>query len=218
MAVLFDLDGTLVDTAYGLGFALNKQLALHGKPEVPYDVVRPVASHGSSGLLQLGFGIKPTDANFEAMKVEYLDLYESILTHKPIFLDGMEAMLDRLDVLNIPWGIVTNKPRRFAVDLLKAVRMGDRSLFDRSACLFCGDDAPKPKPDPEVMFMACREMQVDPKDCLYVGDAQRDVEAGKAAGMKTMVALFGYIAETDRPAEWGADYLIATADELLGVI
>lgn len=218
MAVLFDLDGTLVDTAHGLGFALNKQLGLHGQSPIPYESVRPVASHGSKGLLHLGFGITPADAEFEAMKAEYLDLYESALTHKPIFLAGMELVLDQLDALNIPWGIVTNKPRRFAVDLIKAVSMGERSLFERSACLFCGDDAPNPKPDPEVMYMACRAMQVDPLDCLYVGDAQRDVEAGKAAGMKTMVVLFGYIANTDRPSEWGADHVIASANELLDFI
>lgn len=218
MAVLFDLDGTLVDTAHGLGFALNQQLALHGKPNIAYDVVRPVASHGSKGLLQLGFGITPADEDFEMMKAQYLDIYESVITHQPNFLDGVHSLLDQLDALNIPWGIVTNKPRRFAVDLIKAVKMGDQSLFDRSACLLCGDDAPRPKPDPEVILMACREMKVDPTKCIYVGDAQRDVEAGKAAGMKTVIALFGYIATTDTPAEWGADYLIDTAEALLAVI
>jgi phosphoglycolate phosphatase len=213
--ILFDLDGTLVDTAHDLGLALNIQLARYGKPALAHDVIWPVASHGSRGLLALGFGITPADADFESKRVEYLDLYETVYTNKPIFLPGIADLLDELDARGIKWGIVTNKPRRFSVDLTKAVNMGDKSLFERSACLLCGDDATQPKPAPDTLLMACIETATKPTECIYVGDAERDVQAGKAAGMKTVVALFGYIAETDKPFEWHADMLIKTPQDLL---
>ena len=213
--VLFDLDGTLVDTAHDLGLALNIQLARHGKPALAHDVIWHGASHCSRGLLALGFGITPADADFEAKKVEYLDLYETVFTNKPILLPGIVDLLDELDARGVKWGIVTNKPRRFSVDLTKAVNMGDKSLYERSACLLCGDDAAQPKPAPDTLLMACKETATKPNECIYVGDAERDVQAGKAAGMKTVVALFGYIADTDKPFEWHADILIRTPKDLL---
>ena len=213
--VLFDLDGTLVDTAHDLGLALNIQLARYGKPALALDVIWPVASHGSRGLLALGFGITPADADFEAKKTEYLDLYEAVFTNNPILLPGIADLLDELDARAIKWGIVTNKPRRFSVDLTKSVNMGSKSLYQRSACLVCGDDAPKPKPAPDTLLLACKETSSDPSECIYVGDAERDVQAGRAAGMKTVVALFGYIATTDTPKAWGADILIKLPSDLL---
>ena len=216
--ILFDLDGTLIDTAHDLGVALNLQLARHGKQALLHDEIWPIASHGSRGLLELGFGITPIDKSFEALRIEYLDLYESVFTNKPIFLPGIADLLEKLDAEGIKWGIVTNKPRRFSVDLIKAVQMGDKSLYQRAACLVCGDDAPQPKPAPDTLLMACKETNSKPSDCIYVGDAERDVQAGRAAGVKTIVALFGYIAETDNPAEWGADAMIKTPDELLNFL
>jgi phosphoglycolate phosphatase len=213
--VLFDLDGTLVDTAHDLGLALNLQLARYGKPALAHDLIWPVASHGTRGLLALGFGITPADADFEAKKVEYLDLYETVFTNNPILLPGIADLLDELDLRGVKWGIVTNKPRRFSVDLTKAVNMGDKSLYERSVCLLCGDDAPQPKPAPDTLLIACKETATKPTECIYVGDAERDVQAGKAAGMKTVVALFGYIADTDKPFEWHADLLIKTPLDLL---
>ena len=216
--ILFDLDGTLIDTAHDLGVALNLQLARHGKQALLHDEIWPVASHGSRGLLELGFGITPIDKSFEALRIEYLDLYESVFTNKPIFLPGIADLLEKLDAEGIKWGIVTNKPRRFSVDLIKAVQMGDKSLYQRAACLVCGDDAPQPKPAPDTLLMACKETNSKPSECIYVGDAERDVQAGRAAGVKTIVALFGYIAETDKPAEWGADAMIKSPDELLNFL
>ena len=213
--VLFDLDGTLVDTAHDLGLALNIQLSRYGKPALAHDVIWPVASHGSRGLLALGFGITPKDDDFEAKKTEYLDLYETVFTSKPILLPGIADLLDELDARAIKWGIVTNKPRRFSVDLTKAVKMSGKSLYERSACLVCGDDASQPKPAPYTLLMACEETETQPSNCIYVGDAERDVQAGRAAGMKTVVALFGYIAETDRPFEWDADIVIKAPEDLL---
>lgn len=216
--VLFDLDGTLVDTAHDLGLALNIQLERHGKPALAHDDIWPVASHGSRGLLALGFGISPADSCYEAMRIEYLDLYESVFTNHPILLPGIAELLNTLDAKGIQWGIVTNKPRRFSLDLIKAVKLGDNTLYQRSACLVCGDDAAQPKPAPDTLLMACKETNSQPSDCIYVGDAERDVQAGKSAGMKTVVALFGYIAVTDKPAEWDADVLINTPNGLLDCI
>jgi len=216
--ILFDLDGTLVDTAHDLGLALNIQRERYGKQGLAHDDIWPVASHGSRGLLALGFGITPADSCYEAMRVEYLDLYESVFTNNAILLPGIAELLETLDSHGIKWGIVTNKPRRFSVDLVKAVKMGDQSLHQRSACLVCGDDAPQPKPAPDTLLMACAEAGISPSECIYVGDAERDVLAGKAAGMKTVVAMFGYIAATDKPVEWGADALINSPDELMDYI
>jgi len=213
--VLFDLDGTLVDTAHDLGLALNIQLERHGKQMLSHDDIWPVASHGSAGLLALGFDITPADDCFEAMRIEYLNLYESVFTNNAILLPGIADLLDALDMQGIKWGIVTNKPRRFSVDLIKAVKMGETNLHQRSACLVCGDDAAQAKPAPDTLLIACKETSTLPHDCIYVGDAERDVQAGKAAGMQTVVALFGYIAATDKPAEWGADVLIKEPSELL---
>lgn len=216
--ILFDLDGTLVDTAHDLGLALNTQLERHGKQALTHDEIWPVASHGSRGLLALGFGITPADSCFEAMRVEYLDLYESVFTHNPMLLPGIAELLETLDSQGIKWGIVTNKPRRFSVDLTKAVQLGDQSLHQRSICLVCGDDAAQPKPAPDTLLMACEETGFSPSECIYVGDAERDVQAGKAAGMKTVVAMFGYIAITDKPVEWGADALIKAPLELMNYL
>lgn len=217
-SVLFDLDGTLLDTAHDLGLALNLQLARYGKPALPHEVIWPVASHGSKGLLALGFGVTPEDDSFEMMKSEYLDLYESVYKRQPLFLDGVENLLNRLDELGVHWGIVTNKPRRFSEDLIKAVQMGNETLATRAACLVCGDDADLPKPSPKTLYLACDAMQINPKNCIYVGDAERDVIAGLAAGMETVVALFGYIAETDQPKAWGAHHLIEHPEALMHII
>jgi phosphoglycolate phosphatase len=216
--VLFDLDGTLVDTAHDLGLALNMQLARHGKPTLPHDDIWPVASHGTRGLLALGFAINPGDTGYEAMREEYLNLYESVFTNNPMLLPGIAALLQTLDARGVQWGIVTNKPRRFSVDLTKAVQLGNRTLYERSACLLCGDDAPQPKPAPDTLLMACAAINAQPSECIYVGDAERDVEAGRAAGMKTVVALFGYIATTDQPHAWGADVLIESPNDLLSYL
>lgn len=211
--VLFDLDGTLVDTAPDLGHALNLQLQKHGKPTLTDAEIRPFASHGSKGLLGLGFGITPENADFIAMRDEYLDTYESVLTRSPALFDGMQAALDAIVEKGFKWGIVTNKPGRFTVPLVRSM-----GLSQRAACVISGDDAPKPKPDPATLLLACKKAQVEPADCLYIGDAERDIQAGKAAGMKTVVAMYGYIDESDRPLEWGADFLINSPSEITDLI
>lgn len=216
--VLFDLDGTLVDTAYDLGRALNLLLAKHDKPALPHEKIRPVASHGTAALLTLGFGVLPDAKKFEALKVEYLALYAEALREQPILLPEIEQLLDALEAKNMAWGVVTNKPRRFSLPLLQVANTHTGCLYERTACLVCADDVPQAKPAPDSLLLACQQTGANPKNCIYVGDAERDIVAGKAAGMKTAVALFGYLSEADRPDDWGADYQINRPLELLQFI
>jgi phosphoglycolate phosphatase len=212
-AVLFDLDGTLVDTAPDLGHALNLQLQRHGKAPLPDAQIRPIASHGTRGLLALGFGLTPEDAAFNAMRDEYLALYDQVFTRSPRLFDGFAHVLQHFEQQGLPWGIVTNKSRRFTQPLVASM-----GLHTRAAAVVSGDDAPQPKPSPATLLLACQQMGISPQDCLYVGDAERDIQAGRAAGMKTAVALFGYLDHTDAPDTWGADVMINTPSELLAHI
>jgi len=211
--ILFDLDGTLVDTAHDLGYALNLQRERHGMAVLPLDVIRPYASHGSKGLLAVGFDLSPEDDGFESMREEYLALYDQVLTRKPLLFDGVAELLDTLDKRAMPWGVVTNKPRRFTQPLLENI-----GLLQRAACVVSGDDAARPKPHPDTLFLACEQAGVDPEKCWYVGDAERDIQAGRAAGMQTVVALYGYLGMDDKPAEWGADVSVNAPLELLRLI
>jgi N-acetyl-D-muramate 6-phosphate phosphatase len=211
--ILFDLDGTLVDTAPDLGCALNIQLERHGKKPLSDSTIRPFASHGSKGLLGLGFGITPKDTDFLAKREEYLNIYDEVFTRSPKLLDGVAELLQAIENKDLKWGIVTNKPRRFTNRLIESM-----GLHLHPACIVSGDDAPQPKPSPATLLLACSLVGVRPENCIYVGDAERDIQAGKAAGMKTVVALFGYIDKTDTPQEWGADAMIKTPADLLSFL
>ncbi len=213
--ILFDLDGTLVDTAPDLAYALNLQLKHHLKQAIPYESIRPFASHGSRGLVGLGFGLNPEDVNFIEMRDEYLSIYDTVFTRSPALLPGIANLLQAIEHKGIKWGIVTNKPRRFTVGLIESMGL---NLQSRAACVICGDDAPQPKPSPLTLLMACEQIKVKPENCIYVGDAERDIIAGKTAGMKTVVALFGYIDATDKPFEWGADAMIQTPNQLMEIL
>jgi len=210
--ILFDLDGTLVDTAHDLAYALNLQRQRHGLDILALDVIRPYASHGSKGLLSIGFDLSPEDDNFPAMREEYLGLYDKVLTRKPVLFEGVAELLGTLDKKSVAWGVVTNKPRRFTQPLMQNI-----GLLQRAACVVSGDDALRPKPYPDTLLLACEQAGVNPQVCWYVGDAERDIQAGKAAGMQTVVALYGYLGVDDQPAEWGADALVNTPLELLGL-
>ena len=202
-----------MDTAPDLGHALNLQLIRHGRPALSDAAIRPFASHGSRGLLGLGFGITPQDDSFIAMRDEYLSIYNTVFTRSPVLLDGIAELLQAIESTGLKWGIVTNKPRRFTQPLVKSM-----GLDKRAACVVSGDDAPQPKPSPATLLLACEDVDTKPENCIYLGDAERDIQAGKSAGMKTVVALFGYIDVTDKPYEWGADALIERPDELLGLL
>lgn len=208
-AVLFDLDGTLVDTAPDLGLALNMQRQRHGLEVLPQSTIRPYASHGSRGLLGIGFNLKPEDANFAAMRDEYLDLYDQVFTHSPVMFEGVADLLAGIEQAGLCWGVVTNKPRRFTQPLMAAL-----GLSERAACIISGDDAARPKPHPDTLLLACEVARTVPAGCIYVGDAERDIQAGKAAGMRTVVARYGYLDAHDKPESWGAESQIDTPQEL----
>lgn len=211
--ILFDLDGTLVDTAHDLAYALNLQRERHGLVTLPLEVVRPYASHGSKGLLFIGFDLSPEDDDFSVMREEYLALYDQVLTRKPILFDGVAELLDTLDKKSVRWGVVTNKPRRFTQPLMQNI-----GLLQRAACVVSGDDALRPKPYPDTLLLACEQANVNPQACWYVGDAERDIQAGKAAGMQTVVALYGYLGEADQPEAWGADVFVNAPLDLLRLV
>lgn len=198
-AVLFDLDGTLADTARDLGHALNVQLERHGRAPLPYDAIRPVASHGARGLLYLGFGLKPEDGSFDSMRAEYLALYAEHLSYSTTLFPGMAELLAQLEARAIPWGVVTNKPARFTDPLLR-----DLGLTPRAACIISGDTCAYPKPHPASLLLAAERLQLAPARCLYVGDAERDIQAAVNAGMVPIIARYGYIDAHDTPATWGA--------------
>ena len=212
-AVLFDLDGTLADTAQGLGLALNIQRERHGLTPLSLDTIRPYASHGSRGLLGVGFGLSPGDETFEIMRAEYLALYDSVFLLEPSLFEGVSSVLRVIESRGIKWGVVTNKPGRFTVPLMQAL-----GLQQRACCVVSGDDCARPKPYPDTLLHASEIAQVSPSDCVYVGDAERDIEAGSAAGMSTIVALYGYLSEQDRPENWGAQAAINSPEELLALI
>lgn len=212
-AILFDLDGTLADTAPDLGRALNIQRNRHGLPPLPDATIRPYASHGSRGLLGIGFGLKPEDPLFAAMRDEYLALYDEVFCENPVLFDGMQDVLTSIEKLGMPWGVVTNKPRRFTVPLMQAL-----GLAQRAASIVSGDDCERPKPHPDTLLLACRQAGTDPEACWYIGDAERDIIAGHSAGMRTFVATYGYLGEDDEPELWRAHGMIASPRDLLKLL
>lgn len=209
-AVLFDLDGTLVDSAPDLGGAGNDLRERRGLPPLPLDAFRPMTGAGARGMLGIALQITPEDPAFEALKHEYLAIYEARMTRLTRVFDEMAPVLDALDAAGLPWGIVTNKHSRFAVPVVEAA-----GLAQRSRVLVCGDTTPHAKPHPEPLFEAARRMGVDPARCLYVGDDLRDVQAGRAAGMGTVAVAWGYLGQGEPIEAWGADHLINLPAELL---
>lgn len=209
-AVLFDLDGTLVDSAPDLGGAGNDLRERRGLPPLPLDDFRPMTGAGARGMLGIALQITPEDPAFEALKHEYLAIYEARMTRLTGVFDDMAPVLDALDAAGLPWGIVTNKHSRFAVPVVEAA-----GLAQRSRVLVCGDTTPHAKPHPEPLFEAARRMGVDPARCLYVGDDLRDVQAGRAAGMRTVAVAWGYLGQGEPIEAWGADHLINLPAELL---
>jgi len=209
-AILFDLDGTLVDTAPDLAFALNTLLEQEGYSALPYEDIRPVASHGSPGLLSLGFGISTKDQNFPILQKRFLQLYQDNIARETALFEGMEEVLSTLEKANITWGIVTNKPAFLTEPLLEQL-----NLTHRAGCIVSADTTPFSKPHPAPMLHACELIQLAPEHCLYIGDAQRDIEAGKNANMQTVAALYGYLSEQDDPDSWLADSIIRHPHDIL---
>lgn len=208
--VLFDLDGTLADTAPDLARALNELLIEKAREPLPYETVRPQVSHGARALITLGFGLQPGAHDFETLRQRLLAIYQAGLCRETKLFPGMTEILDALPARNCNWGVVTNKPAFLTEPLMAAL-----GLDTRAACIVSGDSTANRKPHPEPMLHACVLAGSRPEQCLYVGDAERDVAAGKIAGMKTLVALFGYIGENERPQDWGADGMITEPAEIL---
>ncbi|MBI3773921.1 MAG: HAD-IA family hydrolase [Gammaproteobacteria bacterium] len=208
--VLFDLDGTLADTAPDLAYALNAVLQENGHQPLPFDIIRPVVSHGGTALIRLGFHIGPDHADFNRLRDRLLEIYRANLARHTRLFPGMEAVLDEIEQRGMRWGVVTNKPAWLTEPLLEALE-----LSQRAACIVSGDSTAKRKPDPEPMFYACHLAGSHAAECVYIGDAERDIEAGRRAGMQTLVAMFGYVGIDDRPEQWGADHLINEPLEIL---
>ncbi len=210
-AVLFDLDGTLADTAPDLAAAINVMRTRRSMPEASYLSLRPFASAGARGLIGAGFGIKPEDSEFEAMRTEFLDQYESaIAVHSKLF-EHVPALLHGLDSLKLPWGIVTNKAKRFTRPLVPLLDL------EQASCVVCGDTTPHAKPHPAPLLEAARQLGVRSEECWYIGDDLRDIQAAEAAGMTSIAAAWGYCGATE-PQHWKADAIVDSPLELLELI
>jgi len=208
--ILFDLDGTLLDTAPDLADALNTVLAENQHSPLPFEDIRPVVSHGGVALIKLGFNIDSSDPAFTPLRQRLLDVYRENVSRRTQPFPGISKLLESIEQRGLNWGIVTNKPGWLTEPLLK-----DLGLFDRAACVVSGDTLEERKPHPAPMLHASELANSRPEHCVYIGDAQRDIEAGNNAGMQTLVALFGYIQKDDDPYSWNASSMIEQPDDLL---
>ncbi|WP_341675427.1 HAD-IA family hydrolase [Niveibacterium sp. SC-1] len=211
--VLFDLDGTLADTAPDLSGALNRVRQEEGLAPLPLSVTRPVTSQGVRGLLRVGFDLTPEDGRYPGLAERVLTHYAAHICEETRLFDGLAEVLGTLESRDTPWGIVTNKHSRFTLPLVRAL-----GLEQRAACVVSGDSAARPKPHPDTLLHACAQLSLAPADCVYVGDDERDVLAGRAAGMATVVAAWGYLGQGTPPEAWGADRVAATPGTLLDVL
>ncbi|MGD8514458.1 MAG: HAD-IA family hydrolase [Granulosicoccaceae bacterium] len=206
--VLFDLDGTLLDTAPDLAEALNFVRLKHGLDALSHDIIRPHVSHGAAALIKFGFSLDEQAPEYASLYQELLDYYAQNLACHTRPFPGIHEVLQTIEGAGLNWGVVTNKPERFTLPLL-----AELGLAERAACIICGDTLEQKKPHPEPLLYACKQAGSHYRECVYIGDAQRDIEAGHNAGMHTLVAMFGYLGEYDRPEQWGAEGLVhAVAD------
>ena len=212
-AVLFDLDGTLIDSAPDLGAAVDKMRTDRGLVSMSLDSYRFMAGAGARGMLGVAFDITPDHPDFEAMKEEFFKNYEAGLTRRTFAFNGVADMIDALNLARIKWGVVTNKSARFAMPVTKAI-----PLFKTALTVVCGDTTPHAKPHPAPLFEAVRQLKLAPEQCIYVGDDERDILAGRAAGMPTVAAAYGYLGASGDIAAWGADAVINNPAELLKLL
>ncbi len=211
--VLFDLDGTLIDTAPDMAMALDILCDEEQHPRLPYSQVRPVVSNGSIALITLAFGDALKGQTLARLKTRYLEIYQNHLAVHSKLFDEMEELLQQLEQNNIKWGVVTNKPGWLTEPLMASL-----DLTQRAACIVSSDSTKNRKPHPEPMYFACTLSQSQSEECVYVGDARRDIEAGKNAGMKTVIAEYGYIGQWENTDEWQADYSIQSPSQLLALL
>ncbi|SMB28814.1 Phosphoglycolate phosphatase [Sterolibacterium denitrificans] len=212
-AVLFDLDGTLADTALDLGAALNRLLIEEGRTALSAAAIRPHASNGTRGLLGLGFDITPDQEAYAGLARRFLDHYAASVCEHTVLFDGVAELLAALDERGVRWGVVTNKPQRFTLPLLDAL-----GLTARCACIVSGDTTARPKPAPDPLLRGCQDAAARPQRSLYVGDDERDIIAGHAAGMITVIAAWGYLGEENPPENWNAAAMIETPAQVLDLL
>ncbi len=211
--VLFDLDGTLLDSAIDLGRAADEMRVQRGLPSLPDAAYRGSAGSGARGMLKVAFGLTPADADFAPLRDEFLLRYEQRMTRTTRAFDGVEPLLSRLHAGGWAWGVVTNKAARFTLPLTSSL-----SLFGAAAVIVCGDSTPHLKPHPASLLEAQRQLGLSASQCIYVGDDERDMQAGRAAGMRTVAARYGYLGEGARTQDWPADAAIDHPLQLLNLI
>ena len=206
---LFDFDGTMADTAGDMVNALNILLKRYKKSPLPLEQLRCYVSNGTPALLKIGFGCTPNSSNFEELKNQFLEIYEENVCSYTVLFSGMEKILEQCEKTNLPWGIVTNKPEYLTILVLNQL-----GLSDLVACLVGGDTISERKPSPAPILHACSMVDIAPEHSVYIGDSSRDIDAGKAAGVETVAAAYGYILPGDDPYGWGAHYSVDTVGDI----
>ncbi len=212
-AVLFDLDGTLIDSAPDLGAAADKMRTDRGLSSLPYAMYRPMAGAGARGMLKIAFDMTPEHPDFMTMREEFFVNYEAAMTERTYVFDGVEDVIEHIQLRQMPWGVVTNKMARFTDPLTQAM-----PLFATASAIVSGDTTPHAKPHPAPLFEAAKRLGVSPDLCLYVGDDERDIVAGRAAGMATVAASYGYLGEKTDISSWGADLHVDSPNKLLQLL
>ncbi|MDE2400570.1 MAG: phosphoglycolate phosphatase [Burkholderiales bacterium] len=212
-AVLFDLDGTLADTAGDLGGAANRLRVQRGLASLPLEVLRPHASAGARGLIAVALDIHPDHPEYETLRLSFLEAYDQCLADTTVLFEGMAEVLKQLESAGLKWGVVTNKPHRFTLPVMRAL-----GLEQRAAVIISGDSTAYAKPHPLPLLTACKQIDVAPGDALYVGDDLRDIQAGRAAGMPTAAAAWGYISPGNDIRNWGAEVISAQPGDLLALL
>jgi 2-phosphoglycolate phosphatase len=212
-AVLFDLDGTLIDSAPDLGAAADKMRVDRGMSSLPLAHYRPMAGAGARGMLGVAFGLTPEHADFGALKEEFFTNYEACMTERTYAFDGVAELIAQISAAGLKWGVVTNKSARFTLPLTRQM-----PLFSSAQTIVSGDTTPHAKPHPAPLLEAARQLQVEPARCVYVGDDERDIVAGRAAGMPTVAAAYGYLGATADTHGWKADATIGSPSALLNLL
>lgn len=212
-AVLFDLDGTLLDTAPEFYHIMSAMLRAHSHAPIAYDEFRQTVSDGARGMVQKSFGIDPIETRFEPLRLEFLDLYEQHLAAHTLLFPGMAETLAFIESKNLRWGVVTNKPVAFSAPLLKHL-----DLAERCATLICPDHVLNRKPDPEALHLACAKIDCAIGEAIYIGDHRRDIECARNAGMLSVACEYGYVHSDDPCAAWGADFIVSRADAIVPIL
>jgi N-acetyl-D-muramate 6-phosphate phosphatase len=212
-AVLFDLDGTLIDSAPDLGAAADKMRTDRGLESLPLALYRPMAGAGARGMIAVAFGLTPDDDRFADLREEFFRNYESRMTENTSVFDGVAELIAHIGQAGLKWGVVTNKSARFTVPLTNAM-----PLFSTAQTIVSGDTTPHSKPHPAPLLEAARQLDLAPEYCIYVGDDERDIVAGRAAGMPTVAAAYGYLGKTADTVGWKADATIAAPGALLNLL